>query len=180
MTSSARQPESRQKPSASAALRSHFAPIGSRPSDAAASEFRRQPGIVAGAGGRTPATACDGVFGRATDGGTGLLCCVAGYGSLAFAISPWMVAPAVMLVALGGLATPSVRSMVSGRGDADTQREMQRLLASVESLTAVVAPLLAAGLFSRLRRKCFRCFSRAPVLVRGGFAALGAVLMQRL
>ncbi len=74
-------------------------------------------------------------------------CGALGYGCLALAIAGWSLVPAVLLIALGGLATPSVRAMVSGQGKADTQGEMQGVLSAVEGLTAVVAPLLTAGLF---------------------------------
>ena len=71
----------------------------------------------------------------------------AGYAMLAAPFASWIVAPAVVLMSLGGLATPSVRAMVSGQGQVDSQGEMQGILSAVEGLTAVVAPLLAAGLF---------------------------------
>ena len=77
----------------------------------------------------------------------GYVCGALGYGALALALTGWSIMPAVALIALGGLATPSVRAMMSGRGKADTQGEMQGILAAVEGLTAVVAPLLTAGLF---------------------------------
>jgi DHA1 family tetracycline resistance protein-like MFS transporter len=106
---------------------------------------------------------------------------VVGYATLALAIAGWMIVPAVMLIALGGLATPSVRSMVAGKGDADTQGEMQGLLASVESLTAVVAPLLAAGLFFAFTSKVLPVtFPGAPFILAATFAALGAALMRML
>ena len=70
-----------------------------------------------------------------------------GFGVLALALDGWTILPAVVLIALGGLATPSVRAMVAGRGGADTQGEMQGLLSAVEGLTAVFAPLATAGLF---------------------------------
>ena len=106
---------------------------------------------------------------------------VVGYATLALAIAGWMIVPAVMLIALGGLATPSVRSMVAGKGDADTQGEMQGLLASVESLTAVVAPLLAAGLFFAFTSKVLPVtFPGAPFILAATFAALGVALMRML
>ncbi len=106
---------------------------------------------------------------------------VAGYGTLALAISPWMVIPSVISIAVGGLATPAVRSMVSGKGEDDTQGEMQGLLTSVESLTAVVAPLLAAGLFFAFTSKLLPVsFPGAPFMLATAFAALGVVLMRRL
>ena len=51
------------------------------------------------------------------------------------------------LTSRGGLAVPSVRALVSARGGVDTPGEMQGVLTAVEGLTAVVAPLLTAGLF---------------------------------
>ena len=106
---------------------------------------------------------------------------VVGYATLALAIAGWMIVPAVMLIALGGLATPSVRSMVAEKGDADTQGEMQGLLASVESLTAVVAPLLAAGLFFAFTSKVLPVtFPGAPFILAATFAALGVALMRML
>jgi DHA1 family tetracycline resistance protein-like MFS transporter len=71
----------------------------------------------------------------------------AGYGLLALAFAGWTMLPAVAFIALGGLATPSVRAMVSDQGAADSQGEMQGLLSAVEGLTAIMAPLLTAGLF---------------------------------
>ncbi len=71
----------------------------------------------------------------------------AGYATLSMAFTGWMITPAVVLMALGGLATPSVRAMVSGRQDAQHQGEMQGVLSAVEGLTAVFAPILTATLF---------------------------------
>ena len=106
---------------------------------------------------------------------------VVGYAMLALAMWEWMIAPAVMLIALGGLATPSVRSMVAGKGDSDTQGEMQGLLASVESLTAIVAPLLAAGLFFAFTSKVIPVtFPGAPFMLAATFAALGIALIRKL
>ena len=104
-----------------------------------------------------------------------------GYATLALAVAGWMVIPAVALIALGGLATPSVRAMVSQRAGIDTQGEMQGLLASVEGLTAVVAPLLAAGLFFGLTAKVLPVsFPGAPFALAAGCAILGCALMRGL
>ena len=70
-----------------------------------------------------------------------------GYATLALAFSGWAVAPAVVLMGLGGLAVPSVRAMMSKQGDESNQGEMQGILTTVEGLTAIVAPPLTAGLF---------------------------------
>ncbi|MCQ8240826.1 MFS transporter [Rhizosaccharibacter radicis] len=71
----------------------------------------------------------------------------AGFAVLSISFAGWMMAPAVALMALGGLATPSVRAMTSGQRDEKHQGEMQGVLAAVEGFTAIFAPLLTAALF---------------------------------
>ncbi len=111
----------------------------------------------------------------------GYVCGALGYGILAVAVAGWTMVPAVMLIALGGLATPSVRAMVSVHGEADTQGAMQGVLAAVEGLTAVVAPLLTAGLFFAFTaRGNFVVFPGAPFVVAAAAAALAWVLIRRL
>ena len=104
-----------------------------------------------------------------------------GYGILATAVAGWVVAPAVALIGLGGLATPSVRAMVSSRGEADNQGQMQGLLSAVEGLTAIVAPLLTAGLFYAFTSHFLPVtFPGAPFALAAGSALLALVLLQRL
>ena len=101
----------------------------------------------------------------------------AGYGVLALAFTGWVVAPAVALIAVGGLALPSLRAMVSLRGKGDNQGEMQSVLSAVEGLTAIVAPLLTAGLFYGFTENPFGVhFAGAPFLL-AAFAAVCAGLM---
>ena len=104
-----------------------------------------------------------------------------GYATLATALAGWAMVPAVMLIALGGLATPSVRSMVSSRGKADNQGEMQGLLSAVEGLTAVVAPLLTAALFFVFTQHFLPVtFPGAPFALAAGSALIALVLLQKL
>jgi len=77
----------------------------------------------------------------------GYIAAALGYGVLSLALVGWMVVPAVALLALGGLAVPSVRAMVSTQGGTKNQGEMQGVLTAVEGLTAVAAPLITAWLF---------------------------------
>jgi DHA1 family tetracycline resistance protein-like MFS transporter len=104
-----------------------------------------------------------------------------GYGTLAIAFAGWTMVPAVVLIALGGLATPSVRALVSGRGQVDNQGEMQGLLSAVEGLTAVVAPLLTAGLFYAFTAHVIPLvFPGAPFALAAGAAILAVMLLRRL
>ena len=104
-----------------------------------------------------------------------------GYGVLALAVAGWTMLPAVMLVALGGLATPSVRAMVAGRAGPDAQGEMQGLLTAVEGLTAVGAPLVTAGLFFAFTAKILPfAFPGAPFALAAGAAILAGVLVRKV
>jgi len=104
----------------------------------------------------------------------------AGYAMLAAPFASWIVVPAISLMALGGLATPAVRAMVSGQGGVDSQGEMQGILAAVEGLTAVVAPLLAAGLFYSFTTRLLPVtFPGAPFAFAAASAILACVLLGR-
>ena len=124
------------------------------------------------------------VNGRLGERRTALLGYVAGalgYATLGVALAGWTIAPAVALIALGGLATPSVRAMVSGRGDGTTQGEMQGLLAAVEGLTAIVAPLATAGLFYAFTAKILPfTVPGAPFLLAAAAAITACALMRKL
>ena len=105
----------------------------------------------------------------------------AGYAILASALAGWVVAPAVVLIGLGGLATPSVRAMVSSRGNADNQGQMQGILSAVEGLTAIVAPLLTAGLFFAFTSHALPVtFPGAPFALAAGSAVLALALLRKL
>ena len=104
-----------------------------------------------------------------------------GYATLALALAGWMLAPAVVFLALGGLAIPSVRAMVSGRGGVDNQGELQGVLTSVEGLTAVAAPLLTAWLFYAFTSPVLPVhFAGAPFVLAAGGALLAGVLLRQL
>ncbi len=118
-------------------------------------------------------------FGERRTATAGYVCGAAGYAVLGVAPGAWAVWPAVALMALGGLATPSVRAMVSGRGEGDTQGEMQGLLSAVEGLTAVAAPLVTAGLFFGFTSNILPfSFPGAPFALAAGACALAFVLLR--
>jgi DHA1 family tetracycline resistance protein-like MFS transporter len=109
----------------------------------------------------------------------GYVCAALGYGALAFAFAGWTLVPAIALMALGGMATPSVRSMVSSIGGEQNQGEMQGLLSSVEGLTAIVAPLAAAGLFYAFTSHVLQvAFPGAPFALASATAMIACVLLS--
>ena len=121
---------------------------------------------------------------RLGDRGTALLGCsagIAGYAVLGLAVAGWMVAPAVVLLALAGLAIPSVRAIASGRRGEDHQGEMQGVLTAVEGLTAAAAPLVMGGLFFAFTSPALPLrFAGAPFLLAALAAAAASLLVRRL
>ena len=123
----------------------------------------------------------NGRFGERKTAVMGYVAGAAGYGVLAIAMAGWTIIPAVALIALGGLATPSVRAMVSGQGGIDNQGEMQGLLTAVEGITAVVAPLLTAGLFYAFTSNSLPVsFPGAPFAFAASSALLACLLLRRV
>lgn len=74
---------------------------------------------------------------------------VIAYLGLALAPVPWMIYPAIMVNAIGQIANPSVRSLISARAGPDNQGHVMGGLSVVEGLTAIVSPLVASVLFSQ-------------------------------
>lgn len=65
---------------------------------------------------------------------------LAGQGWMAFALSP--------LSAIGGVGLPALQSLMSAEVSEDRQGELQGVLASAQSLTSIVGPLLGTTIFA--------------------------------
>ena len=72
----------------------------------------------------------------------------AAYVAFAFAWSPALLFVGVAMQALGAISGPAVQALLSARAGADQQGGIQGALASVQGLTAIVAPLLSGWVFS--------------------------------
>ena len=72
----------------------------------------------------------------------------AAYGLIAFATRGWMIYVAVAFQALGNLANPAVRSLISQAAGPQRQGQVMGALSSVEGLTAIASPIVAATLFT--------------------------------
>jgi DHA1 family tetracycline resistance protein-like MFS transporter len=59
----------------------------------------------------------------------------------------WMLLAVVVVSSLGGIAGPSIQGLVAGAVPANEQGNVQGSIASLLSLTAVAAPLIAGNLF---------------------------------
>jgi len=65
---------------------------------------------------------------------------LAGQGWMAFALSP--------LSAIGGVGLPALQSLMSAEVSGDRQGELQGVLASAQSITSVIGPLIGTSIFA--------------------------------
>lgn len=65
---------------------------------------------------------------------------LAGQGWMAFALSP--------LSAIGGVGLPALQSLMSAEVSEDRQGELQGVLASGQSITSIIGPLIGTGIFA--------------------------------
>jgi DHA1 family tetracycline resistance protein-like MFS transporter len=76
----------------------------------------------------------------------------------------------ILPFSLGGMAHPALRSILSRQVPADAQGELQGAMASMQSLTAIVAPLIMTQLFRHFTAADGPYFPGAPFLTAGVLA----------
>jgi len=77
-----------------------------------------------------------------------LACSIGGFCSFGSATESWMVYASIPLFSLGGIAGPAAQSLISREVGASEQGQLQGSLTSLNSLAAIIAPLLATNLFA--------------------------------
>jgi DHA1 family tetracycline resistance protein-like MFS transporter len=77
----------------------------------------------------------------------GLFFAGVGYAGYAFSSTPWMLYAWMVVWALGGIGGPALSAIMSKAVPPDEQGELMGARASMDSITAIVAPLLMTGLF---------------------------------
>lgn len=92
---------------------------------------------------------------------TGGVIVACGYACIALAPSGWVVMLGIVLQSIGAITSPAIQGMVSAEASVDRQGEMQGALSSVQGLTAIASPLVAAWVFSTFTGPA------APVLLPG-------------
>lgn len=89
----------------------------------------------------------------------------------AFATEGWMLFVFVLPYCFGGIATPTLQSMVSNQFDATEQGELQGALTSLMSLTSIIGPLVMTGIFYYFTQE------DSPITFPGAPFVLGAILV---
>lgn len=95
----------------------------------------------------------------------GFGCNAVGYLMFGLAATPAWLFAGVALTAIGSVANPAIRSMISRAIPADQQGRMAGALSSVEGLTAIVAPLTGAAVFELFSRNVPWRFPGAPFVM---------------
>lgn len=77
----------------------------------------------------------------------GLLLCVAGLSLLALVCQSWIAYVFILVYCLGGVASPSLQGIISGRIPPDEQGELQGIMTTLISLSTIISPLIMTNLF---------------------------------
>lgn len=93
-----------------------------------------------------------------------------GFVAFAFATEGWMMFAFMIPYALGGLSMPAVQGIISNNVPANEQGEMQGVMTSLVSITAIIGPLVMTNLFYFFTKE------HAPVYFPGSPFMLGAIL----
>jgi len=101
----------------------------------------------------------------------GLLLYSLGLAMFAFATEGWMMFAFLIPYCLGGIAGPSLQSVLAGHVPPNEQGELQGALTSLMSLTTILGPPLMNNLFT------YFTTDKAPVYFPGAAFLLGAVFM---
>lgn len=99
---------------------------------------------------------------------------------LAFTWSTWSTLAFLVPYAIGHIGAPSAQAMLSQRIPADSQGELQGVVNSLVSLTAIAGPPLMTGLFAAAVARGGPAYGGAPFLLGALLMLAGAVLAWRV
>ncbi len=111
----------------------------------------------------------------------GLAFNVAGFVAFGLATRGWMMYALIVPFSLGGIAGPAIQSLVSRQVGPSEQGELQGSLSSLQSVTQILGPLLATGLFARFGpENAVPHVPGAPFFAAAALSALAGILAFRL
>ncbi len=111
----------------------------------------------------------------------GLLFNAMGFTAFGLATEGWMMYALIVPFSLGGIAGPAIQALLTRQVGPTEQGELQGSLSSLQSVTAIVGPILATGLFSRFAPAgAVPHVPGAPFFAAATLVVLGMVLAWRL
>ncbi|MDH4460301.1 MAG: TCR/Tet family MFS transporter [Spirosomataceae bacterium] len=93
-----------------------------------------------------------------------------GFGLFAFASQGWMMYAIMIPFGMGGIAGPSLQSIISQQVSPSEQGELQGALTSLQSITTIIGPLIASNLFAYFTSET------APIHFPGAAFFMGSIL----
>ena len=115
----------------------------------------------------------------------GLIVMAFGYLGFSLATEGWMMLVFIIPFALGSLAMPALRSILSKRVGPEAQGELQGVMSSLVSLTAIIAPVFLTqlfGYFTSLEAPIYfpgAAFFAAAILTVGSAVVAAGVLFSQ-
>jgi DHA1 family tetracycline resistance protein-like MFS transporter len=110
-------------------------------------------------------------IGEARTVAVGFVAMAVGFVGFAFATRGWMLYAFLVPFSLAGLANPALRGLLSNRVPSNAQGELQGAIASLVSVTAIIAPWLMTELFGAFTS------AAAPIYFPGAPFVAAALLM---
>ncbi len=78
----------------------------------------------------------------------GMVAIIIGFCGYAFSVQGWQLYPWLVVAALSGFVSPAFQSIMTSQIPANAQGELQGSLSSMNSITAIIGPLLMTQLFA--------------------------------
>jgi DHA1 family tetracycline resistance protein-like MFS transporter len=100
-----------------------------------------------------------------------------GFIALALAPNGWILCAIMAPFALSGMAGPALNSIMSAQMPPDAQGELQGAITSLQSFTAIFAPVLMTQLFKAFTETDRFYFPGAPYFVAGVFSLLSLAIV---
>ena len=104
---------------------------------------------------------------------------VLGLTAIALVTQGWMLYALMPLIALGDIVKPALTGLMSNRVADDAQGELQGVIASVQSVTTVISPLLTTQVFAMFTTPPGTYLPGAPFLVAAMAMGLAALVFRK-
>jgi DHA1 family tetracycline resistance protein-like MFS transporter len=108
---------------------------------------------------------------------TGMILFCISFALFAFANHGWMMFAFMVPYALGGIAGPSMQSLMSAQVEPNAQGELQGALTSLMSLGGIIGPLMMTGLFAYFTRSDGKINFPGAAFLAGSLLTFAATLI---
>lgn len=107
----------------------------------------------------------------------GLVMYIIGFILFAFANQSWMMFLFIIPYCLGAISGPSIQGILSSKVPANEQGELQGIMASMMSLSAIIGPVLMTNLFSVFTKDTAQVYFPGAPFIAGAIFTLISLLL---